>query len=161
MCVESSLGPPSGACKSARDDAAKPPPPEPCRARNRMTSAVGKGDRVRRRLLLAHGFGLSALITAVPRPVHARRLPTVGYLSLIPLSDPASPERQAFLDGLAGEGLAPGRGLEIVYASAEGNAEFLDDVARDLIARQPDVVVAAGPPALQALRRATRDMGSV
>ena len=123
-----------------------------------MTSAVGKGDRVRRRLLLAHGFGLSALITAVPRPVHARRLPTVGYLSLIPLSDPASPERQAFLDGLAGEGLAPGRGLEIVYASAEGNAEFLDDVARDLIARQPDVVVAAGPPALQALRRATRDI---
>jgi putative ABC transport system substrate-binding protein len=104
---------------------------------------------------LGHGFALSALIAVRPSRAQARRLPIIGYLSLIPLSEPPSPERRAFLDGLTEEGLAPGRGAEIVYASAEGNGEFLDDVARDLVAKQPDVVVAAGPPALQALRRAT------
>jgi putative ABC transport system substrate-binding protein len=48
--------------------------------------------------------------------------------------------------------------LELLYASAEGNFEFADDVARDLVARRPDVIVASGGIALHALRKATREV---
>lgn len=113
---------------------------------------------MRRRRLLMHGLGLPAWIAAVQHSVHARRLPRVGFLALIPLGQSPSPERQAFLDGLAEEDLAPGRGVEIIYASAEGNIEFLDDIAREMVAAKPDVIVAAGPPALQSLQRATREI---
>ena len=88
----------------------------------------------------------------------APRVRRMGLLSLIPFSEPPSPERQAFLQGLVALGLVPGKNLDITYASAENAVEFLDDIARDLVARRLDVIAAAGAIPLQALQRATRDI---
>jgi len=100
---------------------------------------------------------LAALCLALPIPAGAQRAraPTIGYLLVTPLSEPPSGERQAFLDGLRAFGRVPGRNLVIVYASAEGHPEFVDDVARDLVLRKPDVIVASGAVAVLAARRAT------
>ena len=88
----------------------------------------------------------------------APRVRRLGILSLIPFSDPPSPERQAFLQGLIALGYVPGKNLDIVYASAENAIEFLDDIARDLVARRPEVIAASGAISLEALQRATRDI---
>jgi putative ABC transport system substrate-binding protein len=103
---------------------------------------------------------VAAVLAGGRGPAHAQgdRRPRVGYFSIGPVVDPPSPERAAFLDGLAQEGLAAGRGVEVVYASAEGNVEFAGDVARDLVARHPNVIVASGGIALQALHQSTRDV---
>ena len=82
-----------------------------------------------------------------------QRLRRIGYLSLLSLTDPPSPERQAFIEGLAELGHVQGRNLEIVYASAEGLVDFLNEVIRDLVAKDIEIVAASGSVALQALQR--------
>jgi putative ABC transport system substrate-binding protein len=82
-----------------------------------------------------------------------QRLRRIGYLSLLSLTDPPSPERQAFIEGLAELGHVQGRNLEIVYASAEGLVEFLDEVTRDLAAKNVELIAASGSVPLQALQR--------
>lgn len=103
---------------------------------------------------------LASLCLALPVAAHAQRarVPTIGYLLVTPVVDPPSGERQAFLDGLRAFGRVPGRNVEIVYASAEGHPEFVDDVARDLVMRKPDVIVASGAIAVLAARRATAEI---
>lgn len=102
-------------------------------------------------------MALSALALALAGaayPQGARR-PVIGYLLLTPVVEPPTPQRKAFLDGLHEHGYEPGRNVDVVYASAEGNAVFIDDVARDLVRRKPDVIVAAGGIAVLAATRAT------
>ena len=103
---------------------------------------------------------LAALCVLLPVPSGAQRarVPAIGYLLVTPVAEPPSLERQAFLDGLRAFGRVPGRNLEIVYASAEGHPEFVDDVARDLVLRKPDVIVASGAIAVLAARRATAEI---
>jgi len=103
---------------------------------------------------------VAALLGAGLRAAHGQgdRRPRVGYFSIGPVVDPPSVERAAFLDGLAQEGMPAGRAVEMLYASAEGNVEFADDVARDLVARHPSVIVASGGIALLALHKSTRDV---
>jgi hypothetical protein len=52
---------------------------------------------------------------ALAQPV---RVPRIGYLLLVPFTDPPSRERQAFLEGLGEFGYLPDKTLEIVYRSA-------------------------------------------
>ncbi len=89
---------------------------------------------------------------ASAQPARVRR---IGFLTLLPFTDPPSVERRAFLEGLAAVGFVPGRNVEILYASAEGSVEFLEDITRDLVAKRPDVIVGSGGIVLQALQRAT------
>jgi len=55
--------------------------------------------------------------------------PRLGYLVLAPLSEPPSPERAAFLDGLRELGWVDGKTIAIVYRSAQWNPELFDDLA--------------------------------
>lgn len=100
---------------------------------------------------------LIAFAAALSGAAHAQvaRRPWIGYLVLQPIADPPTAQRKAFLDGLREHGYEPGRNVDVVYASAEGNAEFLDDVTRDLVRRRPDLIVAAGGIAVLAATRAT------
>jgi putative ABC transport system substrate-binding protein len=108
--------------------------------------------RVPRRGFLTAALALLAAPRNVPaQPGRARR---IGYLVLVPLTDPPSRERQAFLDGLRELGYAPGGTLEIVYRSAEGDPEFLASACEDLVARKVEVIVASGPYATLAAKRA-------
>lgn len=84
------------------------------------------------------------------------RRPRIGYLLLSPRNDRPSEERQAFLDGLRSYGHVPGKNVDLVYASAEGRLEFLDEVARELLVQKVDLVVTAGAEATMALRKTTQ-----
>lgn len=77
---------------------------------------------------------------------------------LVPLTDPPSRERQAFLEGLREFGYRPGETLEIVYSSAEGDPEFIADACRDLLTKKVELIVASGPSAALAARTATRSV---
>jgi len=95
---------------------------------------------------------------AAPALAQSNRRPRIVYFSTLPLTDPPSVERAAFLDALAAEGYEPGRSVDLVYASAEGNVEFAEDIARDIAAGRPDVIVASGGIALQILKKVTREI---
>jgi putative ABC transport system substrate-binding protein len=84
------------------------------------------------------------------------RVPRIGYLLAVALSDPPSRDRQAFLDGLRQLGYVPGKNVEIIYRSAQNEPEFIDDVCQDLVAQKVDVIVAAGAVAVMGAKRCTR-----
>jgi len=88
----------------------------------------------------------------------SRRMARIGYLLLIPLSDPPSRERQAFLDGLREFGYVAGTNLEIVYRSAQNAEDFIDDVCQDLLAQKVDVIVTSGAISTLAAKKATRSV---
>jgi putative ABC transport system substrate-binding protein len=83
------------------------------------------------------------------------RVPRVGYLLFVPLTEPPSRERQAFLDGIRELGHVPGTTVEIVYASAEGEPDFLGDACQDLLKQKVELIVASGPSATLAAKKAT------
>ncbi|MGQ0512217.1 MAG: ABC transporter substrate-binding protein [Betaproteobacteria bacterium] len=84
------------------------------------------------------------------------RPPRIGYLLLQPMSTAPSRERLAFLEGLRVLGYEPGKSVVLIYRSAENAPEFLDDMARDLVAGGVDVIVTAGSEATLSAMRATR-----
>jgi putative ABC transport system substrate-binding protein len=107
-----------------------------------------------RRRFLA-GAGLLALAGS---PAAQARVPKIGYLLLVPLSESPSRERQAFLDGLRAHGYVPGKTIEIVYASAQNAPEFLDDVCQDLLAQKVDLIVTAGALATLSAKKCARSV---
>ncbi len=113
-----------------------------------------RGILRRRRALLVLFGG----VAFVPHRVRAQpaRQPRIGYLLYTPITEPPSRERQAFLEGLQEQGLIPGKTVELIYGSAEGEAEFIDAVCQDLLKRGPDVIVVSGSVATLAAKKATR-----
>jgi putative ABC transport system substrate-binding protein len=107
----------------------------------------------RRALQVALGAG----VLASPLGVLAQRarVPRIGYLLFVPLTNPPSRERQAFLDGIRELGHVPGTTSEIVYASAEGEPDFLGDACQDLLKQKVELIVASGPSATLAAKKAT------
>lgn len=106
----------------------------------------------RRDLLALVGLaGAAPLVLAQPR-----RLPRIGYLLLVPVVEPPSLERQAFLDAMRDLGHVAGRSVEILYRSAEGDETFLDAMASDLVSSGVDVIVASGSAPILSAMRATR-----
>jgi putative ABC transport system substrate-binding protein len=105
---------------------------------------------VNRRHLLALLGGASTLrpLMAATQPA---KLPLIGFVTVAPLG-----ERQAaFSRGLATEGFADGRNVAIEYHQVAGQYERLPAIMADLIARNPALIVASGPPAARAAQRAT------
>lgn len=72
------------------------------------------------------------------------RVPRIGYLSLGSITETPSRERQAFLDGLRDFGLAPGKSVEMVYRSAEGEPTFLRTMCEELLRENVDVLATPG-----------------
>jgi putative tryptophan/tyrosine transport system substrate-binding protein len=114
---------------------------------------------VTRRAALAALLGLAAGFAApaslgrqVARP---RRL---GYLLLPSRIDPPSAERRAFFEGLNALGYVEGRNIQVVYRSAEGAPEFLDEVALDLVKQRVDVICTAGAATTLSALHATKDI---
>ena len=108
----------------------------------------------RRRLIAA--LATAALLP--PLRSMAAGPPLIGYLLLQPLQPTPTPERQAFLDGLREQGLIEGRDYRILYKSAEMEADFLEDAARDLLKAGVRVIVATGGLAVSAAQKVTREV---
>lgn len=97
-----------------------------------------------RRRILAFG---SLLALAPSLALAQKRVPRIGYLLLSPLRDAPSRERVAFLEGLREHGYVVGRNVDIAYASAESQVEFLEDACRELLRKGIDVIATAGAEA--------------
>ena len=106
----------------------------------------------RRRLIAA--LATAALLP--PLRSMAAGPPLIGYLLLQPLQPTPTPERQAFLDGLREQGLIEGRDYRILYKSAEMEADFLEDAARDLVKAGVRLIVATGGAAVTMAQKVTQ-----
>lgn len=67
----------------------------------------------------------------------------------------ASKRVDVFRSALRDLGYVDGRNVEIVFRSAEGDYRRLPDLANDLVRAKVDVIVAATPPAMEAVKSAT------
>lgn len=82
------------------------------------------------------------------------RVPTVGVLVPSPANSPfQEPSRKAFEGGLSELGWRPGETVRIEYRYAGGQAQRLDELARDLVRPGVDVIslvrrVPSGPPSM-------------
>lgn len=79
----------------------------------------------------------------------------IGYLVLSPLTDKPSPERAAFVEGLRALGYIEGRNLKIEYRSAEMAADFLPDLAAELVAAGVELIFAVESNVVNAALKAS------
>src|SRR3954470_14756575 len=84
-------------------------------------------------------------------------VPHIGVLWFASMDSPtASRNRATLRQQLSALGYVEGKTIAIEERSAEGSADRLGGVARDLVARKVDVIVAPGVTASRAARQATR-----
>jgi len=93
---------------------------------------------------------LAGAIAYFLRPAPVRRIAFLGMDTQMQATRIA-----AFRDELAKRGYVEGRNLHIDYAWAQGDFGRLPDLARDLVAKKPEVIVTAAPPPVRALQQAT------
>jgi putative tryptophan/tyrosine transport system substrate-binding protein len=110
-----------------------------------------------RRTFIA-GLGAAAAWPLAARAQQRERLRRIGFLwSAFAADDPNGQDiGDAFVQGLQERGWSVGRNLRIDHRRGLGNAEQLRKGAEELIALGPDVLLAGGAPALEALQQATR-----
>jgi ABC-type uncharacterized transport system substrate-binding protein len=85
------------------------------------------------------------------------RMPSVGYLVSDAQDDPVGRARlTAFREALAKLGWVDGRNIRIDYRWSVSGAERLRAAASELVGLTPNVILALGSPASEALRRETR-----
>jgi putative ABC transport system substrate-binding protein len=102
---------------------------------------------------------LGVAVLGVPLPGEAQpapSLPRIGFLAAGSLSDPRFPPFvQAFRQGLHELGYVEGRNIDIEFRWAEGHYDRLPGLAAELVRLKVNVLVAAGPNAIQAAQQAT------
>jgi len=96
---------------------------------------------------------LLVAVVALLTPHVAQAQPRIGVLLFgTPATDP---NVAAFRRALADLGYVEGRNVRLEYRGAEGKAERLPDLARDLVGLKPDVVFALGGDVAPAVKSAT------
>jgi len=114
---------------------------------------------MRRRAFIA-GLGGAVAWPMVARAQQPDRVRRIGVLtSPLAADDPDWHARDAaFLQGLQQSGWTAARDIRIDYRFALGDADRLRKYASELIALAPEVILAAGAPAGQALQQASRTL---
>jgi putative tryptophan/tyrosine transport system substrate-binding protein len=105
-------------------------------------------------LVLWPGFGCFAPACGQSAAAGRDRPARIGLLLYGSLQQ-YGPEEHPFLTGLRDVGLLPGRNVTILVRGAEGHVERLRQLAAELIAAKPDIIVTAGPQPIQAVKDAT------
>jgi len=109
----------------------------------------------RRGVLLAVGVGL--IIAPQIGLGQPKAIPRIGVLWFASMDSPtASRNRAVFRQQLSELGYVEGKNIAIEERTAEGNADRLGGVARELVASRVDVIVTPGVTASRAARQATR-----
>ena len=102
---------------------------------------------------------IAALGSAATWSLAARAQQTMRRIAVINVrleTDPlGQSELKAFLQGFEKLGWADGRNVRIDVRWAGGSAERMREIVREIVALEPDVIVASGSPAVAALKRTT------
>src|ERR687887_842639 len=109
---------------------------------------------MRRREFIAYIGGAAAW----PLAAHAQQtaeVPRVGFVYSGPKAVMA-PRMESILTGLQASGYAAPRQVEIVARTAEGDPDQIGPLVKEVIAKNVNVIIAAGPPVLHAARSTTR-----
>lgn len=107
------------------------------------------GHKKGRRLILAAGGLL--VIRRIGFAQQSSKVWRVGFLTVAR----REPHNDELSKGLRELGYEEGKNLVIEWRAAEGHFDRLPALAAELVSRKVDVLVAAGTPAVEALRRAT------
>jgi putative ABC transport system substrate-binding protein len=111
---------------------------------------------MRRREVLAMLGGAVAAFAASARAQQGGRAKRIGILMPTAESDPETTELGAvFRRALQDLGWTGGRNLSMDYRWGAGDARRIQSYASELVASQPDVILAGGAPAVAPLKRAT------
>lgn len=106
-------------------------------------------------------FALVALAVAplarAQQPPITRR---IGFIGARARSTPSSPDvyYDAFVQGMRDLGYVEGRNLEIQWRLADGDYKRLEPLANELVRLRPELIVAHGTTAAQAMQRASREI---
>src|SRR5499426_1746898 len=108
-------------------------------------------------------IGLAVVLTLgiviAPLSVEAQQPGKVWRIGILAGSRPTTPEAarpwEALLQGLRELGYVEGHNLAIERRWADGRAERYHELAAELVALKPDVIVAAFTPSVSAAKRAT------
>jgi putative ABC transport system substrate-binding protein len=122
---------------------------------------AGRGDRMRRRevISLLGGAGSWLAGSSVSWGQVADPMRRIGVLADLVAEDPRAKVRLGlFVAGLREAGWVAGRNLGIEYRWGAADTERSRDLARELVALRPEVILASGSPAVSALREASRDV---
>ena len=104
----------------------------------------------RRRVLLG---ALAGMALAGPFSLHAQRAPRRVHVLHSGTAVEGAPGFKALSEGLLALGWVQGRNLAMEVSSAEGGPESLTRLAAEIVRAAPEVVVAYGPSAAQALKK--------
>lgn len=116
------------------------------------------GEAMRRRDFIKGMVGSAVVVW--PRVAHAQqteRMRLLGVLMHSPSNEPEAQARMAaFLQGMQDAGWEVGRNLRIEYRWSAGDTARLFGDARELVALNPDVILAGVGATIAALQQATR-----
>jgi putative tryptophan/tyrosine transport system substrate-binding protein len=116
----------------------------------------------RRREFITLLGGAAAGWPLAARAQQPGRMRRVGVLSTLPADDPEWQDRlAALLQGLSELGWAVGRNIRIDYRLGASNAERMRQHIAEIVALEPDVIVANGTSAVGPLLQATRSVSVV
>ncbi|KJC52201.1 ABC transporter substrate-binding protein [Bradyrhizobium sp. LTSP857] len=119
---------------------------------------------MRRRALIFGGAATLGCFAAIwPAQARTQQQQTWRVGVLVPgfLTGPTGDLIEVFRQELHGLGYIEGKNLHIDRRAAEGNNERLPDLANELVALGPDVIVAVATPAIAAAQRATSSIAIV
>ena len=108
----------------------------------------------RRKLLVALGASALAAPLAAFAQQQRSKVARIGLLDAASVSSNAK-SREALIAGLRELGYVEGKNISIDYRWAEGEYQRLPGLAAELVQMKVDVIVAATPPAVQAVQQAT------
>lgn len=100
-------------------------------------------------------FGLLLLVLMSGAQAQTRARPVVGFLASTQLTGEL---RQAFVAGLAEQGYREGRGIEVLWRSADGKPELAKRAAEELVALKVRVLVTVLTPAARAAKDSTKNI---
>src|SRR5215831_19241015 len=118
------------------------------RSSSPLTMLLSRHTRRRAFITLLGGAAVAAPLAAWAQ--QRTILPQVGIL------DPGIPQHfEAFRRGMRDLGYVEGNSISYIYRTAAGRVEPVSQLASELVALKPDVIVAAPPVPVRALREAT------
>src|SRR5262249_44169243 len=112
---------------------------------------------IKRRSFISLLGGAAAWPVAARAQQQGERVRRIGVLLSLEESDPeAKAQLSGFMQGLAELGWIEGRNLRMEVRWGGGDVDRIRTFAKDLVALQPDVIVAQGTPVTAALQREQR-----